>query len=439
MGAFWQLVRTDLRLYFSNRRALLMNLAAPIAIAAFFGSLFGPHRDDKPASIPIAISDQDGSALSRAIAQRLAAEPRLSVRALDEPAAIELVRAGQLQVNIVVPAGFGANAGLAMFGAREKLPLAIHYDPSQYVTLQLVDGLLAQAVMQEIGKSLFSFQGDTFTRLRSQLRDNQAMGPATRADLEGILDRADRLQARQSADAAPGTAPGTAAGPAAGNAPQPGLGLPYTLQEDEVRAQQGVPYNSYAHSFAGMGVQFVLMMGVELGVGLLMMRRLGLWRRIRAAPLGKGTVLGARVTMSALASLGVMAVLYAVAMGVFGVRVQGSWVGFIGVLLAFSLLTASLGLLVASIGGTPEATRGLAIFLTLILVMLGGAWIPTFIFPAWLQKITVFVPTRWAVDGLDAMTWRGQGLAAAGLPILGMCACALACLLAATWLFKWEE
>lgn len=431
MRPFWQLVRTDLRLYFSNRRALVMNLAAPIVIAAFFGSLFGPHREDKPAAIPVAVSDQDGSALSKAVTAGLAAESRLSVRALDEPTAIGQVRSGRLQVDIVIPKGFGANAGLAMFGARDKVAIAVHYDPSQYVTLQLVEGLLAQAVMQETGKSMFSFTGDTYTQLRARLRDNTAMSAATRQDLEGILDRADRLQARQAADPAAAAAPGAA--------PQAGLGLPYTLQADEVSALAGVPYNSYAHSFAGMGVQFVLMMGVELGVGLLMMRRLGLWRRIRAAPLDKATVLGARVAMAALASLGVMAILYAVAMGVFGVRVQGSWPGFIGVLLAFSLMTASLGLLVASLGGTPEATRGLAIFLTLILVMLGGAWIPTFIFPAWLQQITVFVPTRWAVDGLDAMTWRGQGLAAAGLPILGMCACAVVCLVAATWLFKWEE
>jgi len=48
--------------------------------------------------------------------------------------------------------------------------------------------------------------------------------------------------------------------------------------------------------------------------------------------------------------------------------------------------------------------------------MLGGAWVPTFIFPAWLQKLTVIVPTRWAMDGLDAMTWRGLPLAAAVAP-----------------------
>ena len=35
-------------------------------------------------------------------------------------------------------------------------------------------------------------------------------------------------------------------------------------------------HNGYAHSFAGMGVQFLLMLGVDMAVGLLVMRRLGL-------------------------------------------------------------------------------------------------------------------------------------------------------------------
>jgi ABC-2 type transport system permease protein len=51
------------------------------------------------------------------------------------------------------------------------------------------------------------------------------------------------------------------------------------------------------------------------------------------------------------------------------------------------------------------------------MVMLGGAWVPTFIFPKWLQKLTVVVPTRWAMDGLDAMTWRGLGFSASVGPI----------------------
>ena len=36
----------------------------------------------------------------------------------------------------------------------------------------------------------------------------------------------------------------------------------------------------------------------------------------------------------------------------------------------------------------------------LLLVMLGGAWVPSFVFPGWLQQASLVVPTRWAVDGL---------------------------------------
>ena len=47
--------------------------------------------------------------------------------------------------------------------------------------------------------------------------------------------------------------------------------------------------------------------------------------------------------------------------------------------------------------------RCIAIVATLLIVMLGGAWVPTFIFPEWLQTATLVIPTRWAIDGLDAM------------------------------------
>ena len=80
-------------------------------------------------------------------------------------------------------------------------------------------------------------------------------------------------------------------------------------------------------------------------------------------------------------------------------------------------MTAAFGLLIAALGKTPDATRGLTILAMLMMVMLGGAWVPTFIFPPWLQTVTLAVPTRWAVDGLDAMTWRGLTFDAALIPM----------------------
>ena len=52
------------------------------------------------------------------------------------------------------------------------------------------------------------------------------------------------------------------------------------------------------------------------------------------------------------------AVVYAVAVASFGMRMSGSGRGFVAVLVAFSLLTSSFGLTVAALGRMPEATRG---------------------------------------------------------------------------------
>lgn len=91
MNAFIALVRKDLKLYFSNRRALIITLAAPIAIAAFFGSLFG-GSDKATARVPIAIVDQDNSAISTQIIAGLNSDTALSVQAMENDAAIEQVR-----------------------------------------------------------------------------------------------------------------------------------------------------------------------------------------------------------------------------------------------------------------------------------------------------------------------------------------------------------
>jgi ABC-2 type transport system permease protein len=215
--------------------------------------------------------------------------------------------------------------------------------------------------------------------------------------------------------------------------------MPFELKTEEATARPAQAYNSYAHAFAGMGVQFILFAGIEFGVGLLLARRMGLWKRLRAAPVSRSLLLGSRIVSGAVTSLLLLAIIYAAAMALFGVRIQGSFVGFVGVAIAFSLLTASFGLLIAALGRTPEATRGLAIFATLIMVMLGGAWVPSFVFPEWLQTVSLAVPTRWAVDGLDAMTWRGMGAGAALAPIGVMLLFSAVFAALAVWRFDWEE
>lgn len=433
MQALLALVRAEIKLHFSNRRAVLMSIVAPILIAAFFGSLFGGST--KMAGIPIGVVDLDASPLSQRVVAALQAEASLKTSVTTEAEALAQVRAGKLRAVAILPAGLGKQAGAALFGGGAKPEIQLHYDPSQSSALAVVRGMLAQTLMQEVSRSTFSAGSPVLGDMKQQIEQASGIEPERRAELVRMFDSIHAVQQRDAA--------ASSAGPAS----QPGLGgglsMPYTTREIEaVQASANaapVAYNSYAHSFAGMGVQFILMSGVELGMGLLLMRRLGLWKRLRAAPLSRSQLLGSRIVAGAVIAMIVFTVIYAVAIAAFGVRVLGSAAGLVLVLACFSLLTASFGLLVAALGRTPEATRGLAILATLLMVMLGGAWVPSFLFPEWLQTLSLAVPTRWAVDALDAMTWRGQPFSEALLPSAVMLGFTALFGLVAVWRFRWDE
>ncbi len=424
--AFRALIRKDVLAFVRDRRALIVSVLTPILIAAFFGYLFGGDREDAArGKMPVAVVDQDDSEVSRQVATGLAGEASLATERMDAVRARALVRQGKVRVAVVMPAGFGAAARSALFGGGQKPVVELLYDPSQSFARPVVEGLLTLHVMQTVTRQLFSANGST-TAIDATLADVRAsdrLAPGMRSDLTKMLEAVREFQGRQPA-------------PAAGAAPVGGMTVPFALSDVAVSA--GPRYNGYAHSFAGMSVQFILFMGIDAGVGVLLMRQQGVWRRLRAAPVSRAVLLGARCAATTLIALGILTVVYLVAGLVFGVRVQGSALGFVAVAVSFALFTSATGLLIAALGRSLPATRGLSTFVVLILVMLGGAWVPSFVFPEWLQQATVFVPTRWAVDGLDAMTWRGLPLSAAIAPVAVLLGSSLAFALLALWRFDWD-
>ncbi len=437
MNALIALVKKDLILYFSNRRALLVTIAAPIAIAAFFGSLFGGSGNQAPSRVPIAIVDHDQSTISKRIVADMTADKTFDVQPLAEADAAEAVKRGKLRAVVTLPRGFGEDAPLALFSTREKKPvIEIRYDPSQAITLQVVQGLLAQHAMESVTKSAFSFGNDsagmkTIVEARRDVSASASMSDASRRDLLALFDSIDRVRSSSGDDA---SRPGASG---AGNGP--GFQIPYSVKEVEASSRPEAKYNGYSHSFAGMGVQFILFMGIDLGIKLLTTRRMGLWQRLRAAPLSRGFLLASQVASGALIAALLFTLIFAAGVLFFGVRIEGSMIGFVGLIVAFALMTAAFGLFIAALGQTPEATRGLAIFATLVMVMLGGAWVPSFVFPQWLQTVSLVMPTRWAVDGFDAMTWRGLGWEAAWPAILVLLGFAIAFGVIATLRFNWDE
>jgi len=425
--AYTALVRRDLKLFFRDRRAVLMSFAAPILIGSFFGYLFGgASSSGEMARIPVAAIDQDDSVISRLLVKGMGTDKALEMRQVTLEEARSQIRGGKLTVAVVIPKEFGDNASKALFRGTDRPEVAFLYDPSHGAELAMVRGMLTQHVMESVSAEAFGGSSKLLDESVKEASQANGMNPADQKSLVQMLSSMKEWNARVNAN------------PQAGGGARPGISMPYSVREEAITAHKDAPYNAYGHSFAGMGVQFILMMGMDAGLILLVQRQGGIWKRMRAAPISRSTIVAARVTSATIDAVVILFVIFGFARLVFGVRVEGSLPGFILISLAIGLMTGAFGMLVAGLGKTAEATRGLAILATLLMVMLGGAWVPAFLFPQWLQKATFVVPTRWAIEGLDGMTWRGLGFDAAIAPIGALLGFAVLFTALAVWRFRWD-
>jgi ABC-2 type transport system permease protein len=374
--AFRALVRKDIQIFLRDRRALLVSVLTPIVVAGFFGFLFGGTGSG---GNPISRMKVGITDLDHSALTQAVLE------SLNQDASLDIQELPEDQALQLVRGG--------------KLRAAIVF-PAEFEAAA-TGALVGTGPMPEV-KLLYDPSQSMVRPMVAGLLSQHVMQRLSRPNFIG--------------NAKP---------------------IPFNV--DNVAVTTGPRYNSYAHSFAGMSIQFILFMGIDAGITLLLMRQEGMWRRLRAAPLSRAVLLGSRVAGTSLIAIMILTVVYLVARVVFDVRFAGSLPGFAMVACAFALLAATTGLMIASLGRSVGATRGVAMFSVLILVMLGGAWVPSFLFPEWLQHVTEFVPTRWAVDGLDAMTWRGLPLQAAFAPTAVLVGWSALFALIAVWRFNWED
>jgi linearmycin/streptolysin S transport system permease protein len=374
--AFKALVRKDIAIFLRDRRALVVSVLTPIVVAAFFGFLFGGTGAGGRVVSRMAVGVTDLDG---------SALTKAVIESLSQDESLQIQLLPEAQAEQLVRAG--------------KLRAAVVF-PAEFESLA-TGALVGGAGMPDL-KLLYDPSQSMVRPMVGGLVTQHVMQRLSRPNFVG--------------NARP---------------------VPFKLED--VAMTTGPRYNSYSHSFAGMSIQFILFMGIDAGIALLMMRQEGMWRRLRAAPLSRAVLLGSRVAGTTLIALLILAVVYLVAGLGFGVRIAGSVPGFIMVAFAFALLAATTGLMISALGRSVGATRGVSMFTVLILVMLGGAWVPAFLFPEWLQRVTEFVPTRWAVDGFDAMTWRGMPLQSAFVPTAILLAWSAFFAMIAVWRFNWED
>src|SRR5262249_11426150 len=133
---------------------------------------------------PVAVIDEDGSPLSKAVVAGLGSDSALAVSPATPEAARASVRGGKTTVAVVLPKNFGDSAATSFFRGAGKPRIDLLYDPSHTAEVQMVRGILTQHVMESVSKEVFS--STSSTRYLDQL-----LGDLDKAkDMPGVDRRA---------------------------------------------------------------------------------------------------------------------------------------------------------------------------------------------------------------------------------------------------------
>jgi ABC-2 type transport system permease protein len=145
------------------------------------------------------------------------------------------------------------------------------------------------------------------------------------------------------------------------------------------------------------------------GSSLAAERTRGTLLRLRAASLGAGHVLAAKGLACFVAAHLVSALLIVLGVSLFGLR-PTSWALLACAVTSAATCFVGLMMLVATLGHTEEAANRAGWALLLVLAMLGGAMVPSYLSPAWLEVLGQASPVRWAIVAFEGAMWRGLEL-----------------------------
>jgi ABC-2 type transport system permease protein len=149
-----------------------------------------------------------------------------------------------------------------------------------------------------------------------------------------------------------------------------------------------------------MTFTLTLMAVSSMPATLVSYRDKGYLKRLSTTPIGAARLLGAQLVIVAGLSIGVVILIMLVSHFAFNVPLPSEVIGFILSILLTMSAVASLGLLIASLASTPRVAGAIGSILFFPLMFFAGLWVPQAQMSAPLRAISQYTPLGAAVPSI---------------------------------------
>jgi ABC-2 type transport system permease protein len=147
------------------------------------------------------------------------------------------------------------------------------------------------------------------------------------------------------------------------------------------------------------------------------------WDRLRASRATSLEVILGKAAPRVVMSIAQFVVVFAVAIPLFGLTVQGPILSLLPLVTALAVCLVLLGIAVTALCKSAQQANAFSTVGLVLFGAVGGALVPFNVLPGWAQTIAPVTPTYWAMRGFRSVILDGQGLGGVEFPIgvlLGM-------------------
>lgn len=399
----------DLRQLIFDWRTALFLLLMPIGFTLLFAYVFsGGDGADDP-RLPVGyIDEDDGGALSTHLLALLESSESIRpvmLHSADREEVQAQIAEEELAAAIIVPAGYSAQA-LSGNGSGSIKPIVI-------IDLSSSAGQAAQSALEVAQMQLLG--AVEAANLTSQAYSN-AGGTVDEAFWTESLDHA-----IEGWDDPPLTVTSSPSG---------------MLANGEESAEGAA--NDYAHSSAGIMVQFAMAGLLGAAEIIVIERKSGTMRRLLTTPVARTEIILGHFCAMLVMILAQLTVLILFGQLLLGVEYLREPLGTLLMLLTTALWAASLGLLIGIFARTEEQIVIYTIGIMLVLSGLGGAWMPLEFTGKAFQTVGHLMPTAWAIDGFENIVVRGLSITSVLQPAAILLGFAVVFFAVAIWRFRFE-
>lgn len=212
--------------------------------------------------------------------------------------------------------------------------------------------------------------------------------------------------------------------------------VPFTVSSERLNEKS---LSAFDYTFAGLLGFAIIGMGIFGPVNVFPeLKKMGILRRLSTTPLRVWQYFLATMIGQAVIGLLALAVMFAVAIGVFKLQVVGNYFELAVFLVFGIIMILGIGLALGGWARNERQAAPLSNIVVFPMMFLSGTFFPRFIMPEWLQNVSALLPLTPVIDGIRLITTEGKHLIDI-LPQIGLIgAWMIIIYIIAFKVFRWE-